>query len=544
MAENCCQTLEGLLGLGLSKHLKETSLFYLPNADAVYSCINDFRNKLVSMNLFPVCGYLTNDLVVNTSNCAGIATTRDWDDKVGSSSKLDASCNSDFIGMTQCSSCLEAVSKVSSKLASFNRHSTKCYNYTLLYAASNMNEHGLDYIRAAACMFRLPLSNLAYTTGSKGLSKTKILKIAFGLFGALIGVLAAGVVIIIHRKSKFIREQNAFHEEYVRGVKAKVLPNTGAKWFNIGELEEATGGFSQRNLIGQGGYGIVYKGVLLDGTVVAIKKLLDLDTNEDDVDFTNEAEIISKIRHRNLLVLRGFCVTSDAIRGNRRFLVYDFMSNGSLDECLFNSRSISNRQVLNWPMRKNIILDVAKGLAYLHYGIKPAIYHRDIKLTNILLDSDMKARLADFGLAKQITEGQSHITTRVAGTYGYLAPEYALYGQLTEKSDVYSFGIIVLEILSGRKVLGTSDSSTVLITDWAWDHVKSGNVDEIFDSTVREDGPKIVMERFVHVGLLCAHVMVPHRPTISDALKMLEGDIDIPGLPERPLPLSHESYRF
>ncbi|THF98873.1 hypothetical protein TEA_009840 [Camellia sinensis var. sinensis] len=220
------------------------------------------------------------------------------------------------------------------------------------------------------------------------------------------------------------------------------------------------------------------------------------------------------------------------------------MPNGSLDDHLFKIES--NEKRLSWPQRKNIILDVAKGLAYLHHGIKPAIYHRDIKATNILLDSEMKARVADFGLAKQSTEGQSHLTTRVAGTYGYLAPEYALYGQLTEKSDVYSFGIVILETMSGRKVLDTTNAtsaSTILITDWAWTMVKSGDVKGVFDEGIREEGPRGVMERFVLVGILCAHVMVALRPTIADALKMLEGDIDIPRLPDRPLPLSHESFR-
>ncbi|XP_017229989.1 probable receptor-like protein kinase At1g11050 [Daucus carota subsp. sativus] len=541
-AKTCCQAIQGLLNLGLSRYLKDTSKFYLPNQDAASSCLTDFKDELASLDLFPSCPNTTKDLVSNLSNCAGIETTENWDEKVRSSGELDLSCNTDFIGLTQCKSCLDAVSKVSSLLTAFDQNSTKCSVYTLLYTAGVVNKRVPDDVRATFCMFQLPLSSSATSDGSKGLSRTSILKIVFGLFGALTGVLGAGVVIIVYRKSESIRKQNALHEEYVRGVKAKVLPNTGAKWFNIGELEQATGGFSQRNLIGQGGYGVVYKGVLSDGTEVAVKQLLDKDTNGDDVDFTNEAEIISKIRHRNLLILRGFCVTSDA-RGNRRFLVYDFMSNGSLDDYLFNRGSISKREGLDWPVPKSIILDVAKGLAYLHHEIKPAIYHRDIKPTNILLDSDMKARLADFGLAKQSTEGQSHFTTRVAGTYGYLAPEYALYGQLTEKSDVYSFGIIILEILSGRKVLGTSDSSTVLIIDWAWHHVKSRNVGEIFDPIVRDDGPKIVMERFVHVGLLCAHVMVTLRPTIADALKMLESDIDIPELPERPLPLGHESFR-
>lgn len=267
-----------------------------------------------------------------------------------------------------------------------------------------------------------------------------------------------------------------------------------------------------------------------------MKKILDMDTKGDE-EFINEAEIISKIRHRNLLPLRGFCVTSDNLNGKGRYLVYDFMPNGSLDDHLFNET-----KRLSWPQRKNIILDVAKGLAYLHYGIKPSIYHRDIKATNILLDMDKKAIVADFGLAKQSKEGQTHLTTRVAGTYGYLAPEYALYGQLTEKSDVYSFGIVILEIMSGRRVLDASNSCAVLVTDWAWSMVKSRNVEGVFDLSMREEGPKRVMERFVHVGILCAHVMVALRPTIEDALKMLEGDIDIPRLPDRPLPLGFESF--
>lgn len=218
------------------------------------------------------------------------------------------------------------------------------------------------------------------------------------------------------------------------------------------------------------------------------------------------------------------------------------MSNGSLADHLFRSGGGGRRQ-LTWPQRKNIILDVARGLAYLHYGIKPAIYHRDIKANNILLDSDLKAKVADFGLAVQNSEGQSHMTRRVAGTHGYLAPEYALYGQLTEKSDVYSFGILILETMSGRKALDTSNPVYLLITDWAYEMAKSENLEAILEESIRETGPKGVMERFVRVGILCAHVMVALRPTIADALKMLEGDIDIPRLPDRPLPLSHESFR-
>lgn len=480
---------------------------------------------------------------MNRSSCAGIATTRDWVDRVGPVTELDSACNADFTGLTRCGLCLDAGLRVTSRLVALDPNATKCFYYTILYVVGVVNEFGPQDIRSAACALGLPLASSSSNHRSNNVSSKNVLKLVFGFLGALVGVILVLGFFFLYRKWDKKKKQNAYHEDYVKGVKARVLPNTGAKWFNIAELEQATDGFSQRNLIGQGGFGVVYKGTLSDGTVVAVKQLMnDLDATGDE-EFKNETEIISKIRHRNLLSLRGCCASSDSVKGKRRYLVYDFMPNSSLDIHLFNYDGTSKNTQLTWPIRKNIILDIAKGLAYLHYGIKPAIYHRDIKSTNILLDADMKAKVADFGLAKQSTEGHTHLTTRVAGTYGYLAPEYALYGQLTEKSDVYSFGIIVLEIMSGRKVLDVSSSSTLLITDWAWERVISGDVRDVFDECMRKEGPRGVMERFVFVGILCAHVMVALRPTIADALKMLEGDIDIPRLPDRPLPLSHESFR-
>ncbi|KAL1818910.1 hypothetical protein ACET3Z_013779 [Daucus carota] len=536
--EACCGTIKFLLAPGLAKYLKKTSMFYFPNTGIAAACMSSFNNKLASMSInisfCPVGWY--DQLVVNSSNnCGGVTTLKEWREKLGYKTELDSDCRGNFSTASQCQACADAGIRVASQLGS---DTTLCFKYACLYAAGIVNEYGPEDPRIAKCALAIPMAQ------SKTNKRKKIFKVAFGLLGAIFGVLTTWGCIIVYQKLKEERRLAALRQEYVRGVKAKVLPNTGAKWFHVAELEQATKGFSKKNLIGQGGFGVVYKGTLLDGSVVAVKQLLDMDINGDDEEFTNEAEIISKIRHRNLLALRGFCVESDAIKGNRRYLVYDYMSNGSLDEHLFYEEG-NTRKPLDWPLRKNIIIDVAKGLAYLHYGIKPAIYHRDIKTTNILLDSEMKARLADFGLAKQTTEGESHLTTKVAGTYGYLAPEYALYGQLTEKSDVYSFGIIILEIMSGRKVLDTSSTSTrLLITDWAMDLVKSGNVENIFDDRMGENVSKTVMERFVHVGILCAHVMVALRPTISEALKMLEGDIEVPALPDRPLPLSHESLKY
>ncbi|KAL9663688.1 hypothetical protein QQ045_019079 [Rhodiola kirilowii] len=542
----CCQTLLSLFGIGIAQHLKDTSLFQLPDSLSSSACLNEFQTRLAAVsvrpNLVPFCFKNSTQFVANKSSCAGIETVEDWVQRVGNNGSLESSCKGDLTGLTRCSSCLDAGLEVTSELKSLDKNETKCFYFTVLYAAGVVNEFGPKDARTAACIFGLPLAGKSSASRDSS-RKRLILKLVFGFTGVVIGVFAAFGLLILCKSCNNRRKQDSAHKEFVSSLKARVMPNSGAKWFRLNELERATNGFSTKNLVGQGTYGVVYKGILADGTLIAVKQMLDIDATCDE-DFANEVGIISKIRHRNLLPLRGCCVTSDDLNGKRRFLIYDYMSRGSLGENLGLTASDMNpRKKLTWPQRKSIVLDVAKGLAYLHYGIKPAIFHRDIKATNVLLDSDMKAKVADFGLARETREGQTHLTTRVAGTHGYLAPEYALYGQLTEKSDVYSFGILILEVMSGHKVLDTSNASSVLITDWVWRAVKSGKVEEVFEECIREEGPKGVMERFVLVGVLCAHAMVAFRPTIADALKMLEGDIDIPEIPDRPLPLSHESFR-
>ncbi|XP_022041017.1 probable receptor-like protein kinase At1g11050 [Helianthus annuus] len=527
--ENCCSSLGGLFRIGLAHHLKKTKTFYLPNPQSSASCISDFQSRLSSISVahpFSTCHSSTNEFVASPSNCDGIVTLLDWVDRIGPNTVLQFSCDGDLAEFLRCRSYLEARMDVNSNLVSLSQNSSKCLAFTALYAAGIVNSYGPDDIRTAKCILGISLSKSRSNSRSK---ENTIYAVLGALIGTLVFVGASG----IYRRYNNKRKETQSHRDYVRDVKARVLPNTGAKWFCIAELDVATNRFSQQNLIGQGGFGVVYKGTLSDGTLVAVKKMMSFDTQADN-DFVNEAEIISKIRHRNLLPLRGFCVTSDPIQGNERYLVYDYMPNGSLHDHIFD-KSTSNHKRLSWPQRKSIILDVAKGLSYLHNEIKPAIFHRDIKATNILLDSNMRALVADFGLAKQSRDGQSWITTRVAGTYGYVAPEYALYGQLTSKIDVYSFGIIVLEIMSGRKVL----------EEVKGEMVKSDRIEEVFDDSLKGEGtlPKGVMARFVKVGLVCAHALVALRPTILEALKMLEGDIDIPRLLDRPPPFCHDPFR-
>ncbi|XP_038682608.1 probable receptor-like protein kinase At1g11050 [Tripterygium wilfordii] len=558
----CCQAILSLFGIGLAQHLRKTTLFQLPNLNTSVSCLEGFQEKLTSLslpgNLVPLC--LDPMQFVSTRNiCANIETSQDWITKLGNSTPLDSGCSPDLTDLTSCDACVAAGFKVQSMLLLNDgniTHATDCFYFTILYAAGIVNEFGPESDGAASCIFGLSLNSQVGST-NEGDSA-----LVFGLTGASVAVLIMLCFLGMYfwwdkrwRKKRVGGSSSGFGFDLdEQGSRPRLRPNTGSIWFKIEDLARATDNFSQKNFIGRGGFGFVYKGVLPDGTEVAVKQVIESDF-QHDTDFCNEVEIISNLKHRNLVPLRGCCVVDGDHEsydegGSQRYLVYDYMPNGNLDDHLFPSVHNIGRR-LNWPQRKSIILDVAKGLAYLHYGVKPAIYHRDIKATNILLDADMRARVADFGLAKQSREGQSHLTTRVAGTHGYLAPEYALYGQLTEKSDVYSFGVVVLELMCGRKALDLSSSGSpraLLVTDWAWSFVKTGKTQEALDRYLLKDddsvnsNPKAIMERFVQVGILCAHVMVALRPTILEALKMLEGDIEVPLIPDRPVPLGHPSF--
>ncbi|KAJ4966328.1 hypothetical protein NE237_018177 [Protea cynaroides] len=553
-SSNCCQTLLSLYGIAFSQRLKDTSLFQLPNLNTSIACLNTFQSVLDSLSLpSDLVSSCLNPIqfVITPNTCAGIETKQDWNNKLGNTTVLNSGCYSDLSG-TVCDACVAAGQTVQADLTALDgntSHATNCWYFTILYAGGIVNEFGPANVDTASCIFGLPIASS--NNGSSG-----------ALVPALIGSGVAVAILLIFcllgfcvwwRRFRKGNQGAGFDVEEQLGSTPRLRHNNVSVWFKIDELEKATNNFSEKNLIGRGGCGVVYRGILSDGTTVAVKKIMESDF-QGDTEFCNEVELISNLKHRNLVPLRGCCVTTeedDKERGQQRYLLYEFMPNGNLEDHLFGT--MMKKQPLSWPQRKSVILDVAKGLAYLHYGVKPAIYHRDIKATNILLDADMKARVADFGLAKQSSEGQSHLTTRVAGTHGYLAPEYALYGQLTEKSDVYSFGVVILEIMCGRKALDLSSSDSpmsFLITDWAWTLVKSGQVEEALDPSLLKDGDaanpnlKAIMERFVLVGILCAHVMVALRPTILDALRMLEGDIEVPSIPDRPLPLGHPSSRY
>ncbi|XP_039157290.1 probable receptor-like protein kinase At1g11050 [Eucalyptus grandis] len=563
----CCQNLLSLLGVGLAQRLRQTSLFQLPDLNSSISCLQGFQSALTSLALpTDLVSYCLDpsQFLITPYSCAHIHSTQDWVRELGNSTALDSACKPDLTVLTNCDQCVSAGLSIQSQLQSIsgnNPNTTDCFYFTVLYAAGIVNAFG------PKGLYGLLTCIMALSTDNQGsLASKRHTNLVFGLIGAGVAVIVMSCLLGLYfwfdrmwKRRRRIQGSNADYslDPEESGSRARPRPNIGCICFTIRDLEKATSNFSQKNFIRLGAFGLVFKGVLSDGTEVAVKRIIESDF-QGDAEFCNEVEIISNLKHRNLVPLRGCCVVEgdddddyDEMSG-QRYIVYDYLPNGNLNDHLFPSPdNQSRKKTLTWPQRKSIILDVARGLAYLHYGVKPAIYHRDIKATNILLDADMRARVADFGLAKQSGEGQSHLTTRVAGTHGYLAPEYALYGQLTEKSDVYSFGVVVLETMCGRKALDLSSSGSpraFLITDWVWSLIKAGKIEEAFDPSLLKAGestnsnPKGIMERFVLVGILCAHVMVALRPSILDALKMLEGDIEVPSIPDRPTPLGHPSY--
>ncbi|KAJ9153526.1 hypothetical protein P3X46_026954 [Hevea brasiliensis] len=286
------------------------------------------------------------------------------------------------------------------------------------------------------------------------------------------------------------------------------------------ELRIATENFTPANKIGEGGFGCVYKGSLKDGTVAAIK-VLSADSRQGLREFLTEIKLIADIEHDNLVKLYGCCAEE-----NHRILVYGYLENNSLAQTLLGGSHSSIQ--FSWPTRRKICIGVAQGLAFLHEEVQPHIVHRDIKASNILLDRDLMPKISDFGLAKLFPAHMTHISTRVAGTAGYLAPEYAIRGQLTRKADIYSFGVLLLEIVCGRANTNRRlppEEQYLLERVWQM-HVK-GELVSLVDTSLNEDYDAEEACRYLKIGLLCTQNMPKLRPTMSTVVKMLRGEIDV-----------------
>ncbi|KAI4350665.1 hypothetical protein L6164_005098 [Bauhinia variegata] len=295
--------------------------------------------------------------------------------------------------------------------------------------------------------------------------------------------------------------------------------------FKYSTLEKATEGFNESHKLGQGGYGEVYKGTLPDGREIAIKHLFNRGNGQAD-DVINEMDVISRAQHKNLVRFLGCCFTS-----YDSFLIYEFLVNRSLNIILFDPEK---RKELDWPKRRGIIIGTAEGLEYLHDNSQVRIIHRDIKASNILLDLKHKPKIADFGLARFYSNKKTTVNTTIAGTLGYMAPEYLAEGRLTEKVDVYSFGVLVLEIVCGveNSKFQPAETFETLVTH-AWKHFQLNTATEIIDKSMEgEDIEEIT--RAVQVGLLCTQELPSLRPNMTEVTKMLkQKDTELPA-PSKP----------
>ncbi|WVZ77603.1 hypothetical protein U9M48_025454 [Paspalum notatum var. saurae] len=357
--------------------------------------------------------------------------------------------------------------------------------------------------------------------------------------GAIAGGVAAGAVLVFFVPAiAFAMWRRRKPEEHFFDVPAEEDPEVHLgqpKKFLLCELQVATDNFSNKNILGRGCFGKVYKGRLADGSLVAVKRLKEEHTPGGELQFQTEVGMISMAvlmaERRNLLRLRGFCRTP-----TERLLVYPYMANGSVASRLRERQP--SEPPLNWETRRRIALGSARGLSCLHDHCDPKIIHRDVKAANILLDEDFEAVVGDFGLAKLMDCKDTHVTTAVRGTIGHIAPEYLSTGRSSEKTDVFGYGVMLLELITGQSSFdlarlanddNLANDDAVMLLDWVKGLLKEKRVKMLVDPDLRNAYQEIEVENLIKVALLCTQGSPLDRPTMAEVVRMLEGD----GLAER-----------
>ncbi|CAL1397721.1 unnamed protein product [Linum trigynum] len=343
----------------------------------------------------------------------------------------------------------------------------------------------------------------------------------------IVGAAVIGFIFILCCRRRLKKSRLPNQRSSHLDATADEISSEGWLQYDFETIQAVTNDFAYQNKLGEGGFGVVYKGVLSSGEEVAVKRL-GKDSGQGDLEFKNEVKLVAKLQHRNLVRLLGFC-----LEGRERLLVYEFVPNASLDQFLFDP---DKRARLNWERRYKIIAGIARGMVYLHEDSRLRIVHRDLKASNILLDAEMNPKIADFGMARlfDMDETQAN-TNRIVGTYGYMAPEYAMHGQFSMKSDVFSFGVLVLEIVSGQKnsyLQGGSSMEDLL--SYAWKNWRNGTYTSLVDPSLGNNVSGTEIARCIHIGLLCVQENVNDRPTMATVALMLTSHSMTLPLPSKP----------
>ncbi|KAF7081770.1 hypothetical protein CFC21_085681 [Triticum aestivum] len=371
---------------------------------------------------------------------------------------------------------------------------------------------------------------------SPGDKKSSLLKILLPVIAFMLLLTCIALIWTYKYRGKWREQENQkkLMQRYFSTSDELKGENTEFPFVSYEDILSATMLFADSNLLGQGGFGKVYKGILEGGYEVAVKRL-SKGSGQGIVEFKNEIVLIAKLQHKNLVRLLGCCIQED-----EKLLIYEYLPNKSLDAFIFDD---ARKHMLHWSTRFKIIKGIARGLLYLHQDSRLTIIHRDLKASNILLDAEMTPKISDFGMARIFGANQNHAnTTRVVGTYGYMSPEYAMGGAFSVKTDTYSFGVLLLEIVSGLKIsspqLKTNFCS--LIT-YAWRIWEDGEATELVDSSIVVDCPFHEVVRCIHVGLLCVQDHPNNRPLISSVMRMLENENTSLPTPKKPVyfPLSN-----
>ncbi|MED6111487.1 hypothetical protein PIB30_052719 [Stylosanthes scabra] len=378
---------------------------------------------------------------------------------------------------------------------------------------------------------RVPASELETSNGSK-------VKIGIAVGCTIIVVLCSLILVLYFtyiRRRRGKRKRNAaIMDSFIEEQEGHLeLP-----LFDLSSLANATGNFSINNKVGEGGFGPVYKGLLRNGQQIAVKRL-SRGSVQGLKEFKNEIALIVKLQHRNLVKLHGCCIHNE-----EKLLVYEYMPNKSLDFFIFDQ---TQRKLLDWPKCFHMILGIGKGLLYLHRDSRLRIIHRDLKASNILLDNEMNPKISDFGMARILGGDQITATTRrVVGTYGYMAPEYAIDGNFSVKSDVFSFGVLLLEMLSGKKNKGNhSESESRDLIGYAWDLWTEERALELVDDILKESCNNLSeVLRCIQISLLCLEQHPYDRPDMSSVIMMFGSEIALPKPKQPALFVGEYSYQY